>query len=194
MQSLAQTKRSYELGGKGAQTEKPESLHNPDRQSGTSETLQMYHEILREEEAHRKKEKTIVLMVSLILLMVGMTAAVLGQSTSQLQYSAEYGSEGISIPISGELPLAEIARRYGVFEALRLGFELDRAEEARREEAKIKAAKRRDEELRKKVAELAITSFQLHQRLNNPREFHADTPELASRCEKLAKAIRRLVR
>ena len=192
MQSLAQTKRSYELGGKGTQTEKPESSHNPDLQSGISENLQMYHEILREEEAHRKREKTIVLMVSLILLMVGMTAAVLGQSTSQFRYSAEHGSEMLFIPTQRQ-PRPHIAG-YGIAEAAELPFALDRAEEARREKAKIKAAQRRDEELRKKVTELASTSLKLYQRFSDPTVIHADTPELASRCEKLAKAIKRLVR
>lgn len=92
------------------------------------------------------------------------------------------------------LPLHEIAQRYGIAEALAISLQLDRAAAARRELEKLREAQRRDRELRKKVAELANTSYKLYQRLNNPSEIHADTGELAKQCEKLSKAIRGLLR
>ncbi len=96
--------------------------------------------------------------------------------------------------MSGELPLHEIAKRYGINAAVRLQMNLDRAEEVRREVEKIKAAQWRDRELRKKVAELANTSLKLYQRFSNPTVVHTDTPELAKKCEKLAKDIKKLLR
>ena len=88
----------------------------------------------------------------------------------------------------------KFAQRYGIQAASDLSFQLEREEQARREMAKIKAAQRRDRELQQKVVELANTSYKLYERLNDPSVIHADTPELAKRCEKLAKAIKKLLR
>ncbi len=156
----------------------------------TQTRWQMFYQYQREEEAHRKMESKVLLVVSLILLFVGLSGAVLGQNISEFRTF----SNGIPIPIRGELPLREIAKRYGINEAIELALELDRAEEVRREMAKIKAAQRRDQELQQKVVELANTSYKLYERLSNPSVIHADTPELAKRCEKLAKAIKKLLR
>jgi len=156
----------------------------------TQTRWQMFYQYQREEEAHRKMESKVLLVVSLILLFVGLSGAVLGQNTSEFRTF----SNGIPIPIRGELPLREIAKRYGINEAIELALELDRAEEVRHEMAKIKAAQRRDQKLRKKVVELANTSFKLYETLSNPSVIHADTPELAKRCEKLAKDIKKLLR
>ncbi len=98
------------------------------------------------------------------------------------------------LPHTQNIDWHKFAQRYGIQAAVDLSFQLEREEQARREMAKIKAAQRRDRELHKKVAELATTSLKLYQRFSNPTVIHADTPELASRCEKLAKAIKRLVR
>ncbi len=65
-------------------------------------------------------EKKMLLVASLLLLFVGMSVAVLGQDTSQFQSF----SDGIPIPISGERPLREIAKRYGIREVSRLALEL----------------------------------------------------------------------
>jgi len=156
----------------------------------TQTRWQMFYQCQREEEAHRKMEKKVLLVACLFLLFVGMSVAVLGQNTSQFR---SFRRE-IPIPMSGELPLPEIARRYGIKEAVELQEKLDRAEEARREMAMIMAAQRRDQELRKKVAELANASLQLYQRFSNPTVVHIDTPELAKKCEKLAKDIKKLLR
>ena len=134
-------------------------------------------------------EKKVLLVASLILL-VGMSVAALGQNTSQFRNFREE----IPIPMSGELPFGEIAKRYGVAAAVQLQEKLNRAEEARREMAKIKAAQWRDRELRKKVTELANASLKLYQRFSNPTVVHTDTPELAKKCEKLAKDIKKLLR
>ncbi|MCZ6485600.1 MAG: hypothetical protein O6826_07885 [Acidobacteria bacterium] len=55
---------------------------------------------------------------------------------------------------------------------------------------KITETQERDRELREKVAELAKTSFNLYQQLGSKSEVNADTPQLAKKCEELAKAIR----
>ncbi len=156
----------------------------------TQTKWQMFYQCQREEEAHRKMEKKVLLVASLLLLFVGMSVAVLGQNTSQFWSFRE----GMPILIHGQLPLSEIAQRYGITEAVELHFELARAEEVRQELEKIKAMHRRDQELRKKVTELANTSLKLYQRFSNPTVVHIDTPELAKKCEKLTKDIQRLLR
>ena len=159
-------------------------------QHSTQTRWQMFYQCQREEEAHRKMEKRVLLVACLFLLFVGMSVAVLGQNTSQFWSFREE----ILISMSGELPGHEFAQRYGIKEAVELQEKLDRAEEARREMAKIKARQRRDQELRKKVTELANASLKLYQRFSNPTVVHTDTPELAKKCEKLAKDIKKLLR
>ena len=128
-----------------------------------------------------------LLMASLFPILVGMTVAAFGEGTGDWN-SAEYSRPPAA------LSLREYAHRYGIVEALELSWQLEREEEARRERERIRRAQLRDRELRKKVAELANTSYKLYQRLNNPSELHADTPELAKQCEKLSQAIRKLLR
>ena len=55
---------------------------------------------------------------------------------------------------------------------------------------RITETQERDRELREKVAELAKTSFNLYQKLGSGSDVHVDTPQLAQKCEDLAKAIR----
>ena len=55
---------------------------------------------------------------------------------------------------------------------------------------KITGTQERDRELREKVAELAKTSFDLYQKLGSRSDVNANTPQLAQKCEELAKAIR----
>ena len=95
---------------------------------------------------------------------------------------------------SEEMPLNELVRRYGITEAVKISIQLQQQEDNRREMERIKKAQQRDQELREKVAELAKTSLQLYQRFDNPSESHADTPQLAKKCEELAKAIKKLLR
>ncbi len=135
-------------------------------------------------------EKKVVLVASLLLLFVGMSVAVLGQNTSKLR------GQGMEIPspFHGQVPWYKVAQRYGIIETVNMQMNLAQAEEVRREVEKIKDAQRRDQELRKKVTELANASLKLYQRFSNPTVVHADTPELAKRCEQLAKDIKRLLR
>ncbi len=92
------------------------------------------------------------------------------------------------------LPLHLLAQRYGVTAAVEMAFQLQQEEEARREMERIKGAQRRDRELRKKVTELAQTSIQLYQRFDGPSKIHADTLQLAKKCEELAQDIKKLLR
>ena len=55
---------------------------------------------------------------------------------------------------------------------------------------KITETQERDRDLREKVAELAKASFNLYQKLGSNSDVNADTPQLAKKCEELAKAIR----
>ncbi len=95
---------------------------------------------------------------------------------------------------TGALPLHLLAQRYGVTEAIKISFQLQQQEDDRREMERIKEAQRRDRELREKVAELAKTSLQLYQLFDGSSKLHADTPQLAKKCEELAKAIKKLLR
>ena len=160
----------------------------------TQTKWQIFYQCQREEEAHRKMEKKVLLAASLFLLFVGMSVAVLGQNTSQFRSSHHFSDDRTAIPIQGPLPWHKLAQRYGIRETVKLQMNLDRAEEVRWEVEKIKAGQRRDQELRKKVAELANASLKLYQRFSNPTVVHTDTPELAKKCEKLAKDIKRLLR
>jgi len=58
------------------------------------------------------------------------------------------------------------------------------------EVAKLTRSQQRDRELREKVAELAKTSFDLYQQLENGSDVNGNTPQLAKKCEELAKDIR----
>ena len=134
-----------------------------------------------------KNPKSMLLMASLFPSLVGMTVA--GFSEERPYWTPPQYSRS-----PDPFPLHEIARSYGITEALERSPQFERAAETRKEVEKLMEAQRRDRELRKKVAELANTSYKLYQRLNNPSEIHADTPELAKQCEKLSKAIRKLLR
>ena len=133
------------------------------------------------------KSKSLLLTAILPLLLVVVTVSVVAQDRRYVT-PAEYSQP------TGALPLHLLAQRYGVTEAIKISFQLQQQEDDRREMERIKEAQRRDRELREKVAELAKTSLQLYQRFDNPSEIHADTPQLAKKCEELAKAIKKLLR
>ena len=136
---------------------------------------------------HRTKARWLLLTSSLLLLLMGMPVTVVARE------KPFFTPAELSKP-TGELPLYLLARRYGVTEAVKLSFQAQEQEQARREMARLKEAQRRDEELRKKVTELTQTSLQLYQRFSDPSKVYADTPQLAKRCEELAQDIKKLLR
>jgi hypothetical protein len=135
----------------------------------------------------RTKPKSALVTAILLSLLMGMTVTV------RAQERRHFTPPEFSQPARG-LSIHEIAQRYGIIEAIEFSLRLQQQEDDRREMERIKEAQRRDRELREKVAELAKTSLQLYQRFNNPSEIHADTPQLAKKCEELSKAVRRLLR
>jgi len=135
----------------------------------------------------RTKSGSLLVTAILLSLLVGLTVTIRAQERRYFT-PAEY-----SHPARG-LSIHEIAQRYGVAEAIEFSFQLQQQEDDRREMERIKEAQRRDRELREKVAELAKTSLQLYQRFDGPSKIHADTPQLAKKCEELAKAIKKLLR
>ena len=110
------------------------------------------------------KPTSMLLIASLFAILVGMTVAAFGEGMPDWN-SAEYSHP------PDTLSLHEYARRHGIVEAVELFWKLEREEEARRERERIRQAQRRDRELRKKVAELAITSNKLyhHHESTTPR-------------------------
>jgi len=143
-------------------------------------------------ETPRKKQKSMLFMATLWL---GMAVAVFAQDRDDRTPPGLLHTQNpFQLHSQRSQLLEKIKQRYGIWEALEMLHQLEREEEARREMAKIKAAQRRDRELRTKVVELANTSYKLYERLSDPSVIHADTPELAKRCEKLVKAIKKLLR
>jgi siroheme synthase (precorrin-2 oxidase/ferrochelatase) len=136
---------------------------------------------------HRRKSKLPLLMAGLFLILVETTVTV------RAQERRHFTSSEFSHPVPG-LSIHEMAQRYGISEAVDLSFQLEEQEDARREMERLMRAQRRDRELREKIAELARTSIKLYQRFDDPSETHADTPQLAKKCEELAKAIKKLLR
>ncbi len=136
---------------------------------------------------HRKKSKLPLLMVGLFLVLMEMTVIV------RAQERGHFTPPEFSQPVRG-FSIQEMAQRYGITEAIAFSQQFAEEEDARWEAERIRRAQRRDRELREKVAELARTSIKLYQRFDNPSEIHADTPQLAKKCEELAKAIKKLLR
>jgi hypothetical protein len=136
---------------------------------------------------HRAKSKLPLLMVGLFLVFVEMTV------TARAQETHHFTSSELSRPVR-DLSIHELAQRYGIVDAIEFSRQLEEAEDARRERERIRIAQQRDRELREKIAELARTSIKLYQRFGNPSEIHADTPQLAKKCEELARAIKKLLR
>jgi len=136
---------------------------------------------------HQSKSKLPLLMVGLFLFFVEMTV------TAGAQERDHFTSAEFSSPLQG-LSIQEMAQRYGITDAIEFSRQLAEAEDARREMERIRRAQQRDRELREKITELARTSIKLYQRFDNPSEIHADTPQLAKKCEELAKAIKKLLR
>ena len=147
--------------------------------------MRSHHDV--EGAIQRKKPTLPLLMAALFLIFVEITVTV------QAQEGHEYTSPEFARPQQG-WSIHELARRYGITEAVGLYFQRQQAEEAHREMEKLRRAQQRDRELREKVTELARTSIKLYQRFDNPSEIHADTPQLAKKCEELAKAIKKLLR
>ncbi len=136
---------------------------------------------------HRSKSKLPLLMVGLFLVFVEMTVTVRAQGRHH------FTSSELSRPVR-DLSILELAQRYGITDAIEFSRQSEEREDARREIERIRRAQQRDRELREKIAELARTSIKLYQRFGNPSEIHADTPQLAKKCEELAKAIKKLLR
>ena len=134
-----------------------------------------------------KKSKLPLLMTGLFLVLMGMTV------TAGAQERRNFTSSEFSQP-APEWSIHDLAQRYGVNEAIEFSLRLQEQEDARRETERMRRAQQRDRELREKIAELARTSIKLYQRFDNPSEIHADTPQLAKKCEELAKAIKKLLR
>ena len=136
--------------------------------------------------SNRTKARWLLLTSSLLLLLMGMPVTVVARDRL-LHVPPQFSQP------TGELPIYLLARRYGVAEAVEISNQLEQQKEARLEMERLKEAQRRDEELRKKVTELAQTSLQLYQRFEDPSKIYADTPQLAKRCEELAQAIKKLL-
>ncbi len=136
---------------------------------------------------HRKKSKLPLLMVGLFLVCVEMTV------TARAQERHHFTSSEFSRPVR-DLSIHELAQRYGIIDAIEFSRQSEEGEDARREMERIRRAQQRDRELREKITELARTSIKLYQRFDNHSEIHADTPQLAQKCEELAKAIKKLLR
>ena len=136
---------------------------------------------------HRKKSKLPLLMVGLFLVIVEMTV------TARAQENHYFTSSELGQPVR-DLSIHELAQRYGIVDAIEFSRQLEEAKDARRERERIRIAQLRDRELREKITELARTSIKLYQRFDNPSEIHADSPQLAKKCEELARAIKKLLR
>ena len=136
---------------------------------------------------HRKKSKLLLLMVGLFLVFVEMTV------TARAQERHHFTSSELSRPLP-DLSIHELAQRYGIADAIEISRQLEEERDARRERERIRIAQQRDRELREKITELARTSIKLYQRFDNPSEVHADSPQLAKKCEELARDIKKLLR
>ncbi len=136
---------------------------------------------------HRRKSKLPLLMVGLFLVFLEMTV------TARAQGDHHFTSSELSRPLP-DLSIHELAQRYGITDAIEFSRQLAEEEDARRERERMRRAQQRDRELREKITELARTSIKLYQRFDNPSEIHADSPQLAKKCEELAKAIKKLLR
>ena len=135
----------------------------------------------------RTQARWLLLTSSLLLLLMGMPVTVVARERSF--FAPHHYSQ-----LTGDLPIYLLAQRYGVSKAVEISFQAHEQEQARLKLARLKEAQRRDEELRKKVTELAQTSLQLYQRFEDPSKVYADTPQLAKRCEELAQDIKKLLR
>ena len=147
--------------------------------------MRSHHDV--ERAIQRKKPTLLLLMAALFFFLVGMTVTVRAQERRHFT-AAEF-----SHPARG-LSIHEIAQRYGITDAIEFSRQLQEEEDARQEMERIRRVQQRDRELREKITELARTSIKLYQRFDNPSEIHADTPQLAKKCEELAKAIKKLLR
>ncbi len=136
---------------------------------------------------HRAKSKLPLLMVGLFLVFVEMTVSARAQETHH------FTSSELSRPVR-DLSIHELAQRYGIADAIELSRQMEAEKDAHRERERIRIAQQRDRELREKITELARTSIKLYQRFDNPLEVHADSPQLAKKCEELARDIKKLLR
>ena len=136
---------------------------------------------------HRAKSKLPLLMVGLFLVFVEMTV------TARAQETHHFTSSELSHPLR-DLSIHELAQRYGIADAIEISRQLEEERDARRERERIRIAQQRDRELREKITELARTSIKLYHRFDNPSEVHADSPQLAKKCEELTRAIKKLLR
>ena len=137
--------------------------------------------------SHQKKSKLLILMVGLFLVFVEMTV------TARAQEMHHFTSSELGRPVR-DLSIHELAQRYGIADAIEFSRQMEAEKDAHRERERIRIAQQRDRELREKITELARTSIKLYQRFDNPSEVHADSPQLAKKCEELARDIKKLLR
>ena len=137
--------------------------------------------------SHQKKSKLMLLMVGLFLVFVEMTV------TARAQEMHYFTSSELGRPVR-DLSIHELAQRYGIVDAIEFSRQMEAEKDAHRERERIRIAQQRDRELREKITELARTSIKLYQRFDNPSEVHADSPQLAKKCEELARDIKKLLR
>ncbi len=137
--------------------------------------------------SHQKKSKLLLLMVGLFLVFVEMTV------TARAQEMHHCTSSELGRPVR-DLSIHELAQRYGIADAIEFFRQMEAEKDAHRERERIRIAQQRDRELREKITELARTSIKLYQRFDNPSEVHADSPQLAKKCEELARDIKKLLR
>ena len=135
----------------------------------------------------REHSNSPLLVLVLVSLLAGMNATLSAQDD-------RYGTRRQFDHPAYAFSLPELARRYGVGPALEIYFQHQRQEEERREMELVQEARRREVELRKRIVELLSTSHKLYESLKNPSTIHADAPELAKKCEKLAKAVKKLLK
>ena len=137
--------------------------------------------------SHQKKSKLLLLMVGLFLVFLEMTV------TARAQETHHFTSSELARPVQ-DLSIHELAQRYGIVDAIEFSRQMEAEKDAHRERERIRIAQQRDRELREKITELARTSIKLYQRFDNPSEVHADSPQLAKKCEELARDIKKLLR
>ncbi len=135
--------------------------------------------------AGRKRPRSVVSVVLLVLILCAMSVAVSGRQRPH--WIRSYAG-----PL-GPYHLHELAQRYGIKGALDMLYEFQDQEKARQEMERFEKALRRKRELRKKVVELVNASNELYERLNNPSEIHVDTPKLDSSHPETLVSSRRLI-
>jgi len=102
----------------------------------------------------------------LLLLMVGLFLVFVEMTvTARAQETHRFTSSELARPVR-DLSIHELAQRYGITDAIEFSRQIEAEKDAHRE----------------------------RERFDNPSEVHADSPQLAKKCEELARAIKKLLR